>query len=59
MKPIHSGSYELGRELVRLRVGVEHFYFSKDHLINHELATTHFLASLTGGELHLFSGYSH
>jgi hypothetical protein len=43
---------------MRARVGVEHFYFSKDALVSHELATTHFLSSSTGGKLHLYTHYS-
>jgi hypothetical protein len=39
----------LGKELVRSRIGVEQYFFSKDNLITHELATTHFISSLTGG----------
>lgn len=58
LKPIHLEAYEYAKELMRARVGVEHFYFSKDALVSHELATTHFLSSTTGGKLHLYTHYN-
>lgn len=35
LKPMHLESQELGRELQRARIGVEHFVFSKDGLVSH------------------------
>jgi len=40
-------------------VGVEHFIFTKDNMISHELATVHFLSSQTGGPLHFYPGYQY
>ena len=57
LKPISLEFYELAKELQRTRIGVDHFYFSKDNMLTHELATTHFLSSITGGELHLYNSY--
>lgn len=57
MKPIHVEAHEFGKELARARIGVEHFLFSKDALVSHELATTHFISSLTNGGLHLYQHY--
>jgi hypothetical protein len=48
----------LARELQRARIGVEHFVFSKDGLVSHEFATTHFLSSTTGGALHFYNAYN-
>ena len=39
-------------------MGVEHFLFCKDTLISHELATNHFISSLTNGGLHLYQTYN-
>jgi hypothetical protein len=52
MKPIHDEYQLLARDLVKKRLGLDHFIFGKEGHIQHELATTHFLSSYTGGHLY-------
>lgn len=35
LKPLHTEFMELANELLRLRIGVDHFLFSKDTLFPH------------------------
>lgn len=35
MRPINLEIVDLAKELVRSRIGVEHYYFSKDNLVSH------------------------
>ena len=58
MKPMHVEGYEFAKELLRARIGVEHFVFSKDALVSHELATLHFLSSTTGGKMQFYHLYN-
>jgi hypothetical protein len=59
LKQLNNEFYELSKELLKARVGVEHFMFTKDNMISHELATVHYLSSQTGGPLHFYPGYQH
>jgi hypothetical protein len=56
-KPISLAYYELSRELVKARVGVDIYFIAKDVLTSLELVSTHFLASSTGGSIHLYSPF--
>lgn len=33
--------------------------FTKDNMVCHELATTHFISTQTGGGVHFYPGYQH
>ena len=60
LKPLFPDYYDVGKKLAKEdRLGVDMFIFSKDSLMNHELATTHCLSSLTGGSLNYYPSYLH
>lgn len=58
LKPIHEEYQALAKDLVKKRVGLDHFLFGREGHLQHELATTHFLSSLTGGNLYHYLVYT-
>lgn len=58
LKPIHEEYQVLAKDLVKKRIGLDHFLFGKEGQVQHELATTHFLTSSTGGSLYHYMLFS-
>lgn len=52
LKPIHEEYVALAKQLVENRIGLDHFIFGREGHVQHELATTHFIATMTGGNLY-------
>lgn len=50
--------YEVAKELLSNRIGVDHFVFGKDGLVQHELSTTNYISSITGGNIYLYPTYN-
>ena len=59
LKPLSHDFEQLGKDLLQAKIGVDLYLFSKEHIVNHELSTVHFIASSTGGSAHLYPAYSH
>ena len=58
LKPLSEEYAQLSRELVKARVGVDHFIFGRENMYHHELATTHFLSTSTGGSVYYYTLYN-
>jgi hypothetical protein len=57
LKPLTLDYFELSRELVTQGVGIDLYIIAKEVLLSCELATTHFIATHSGGSLHFYSPY--
>ena len=57
LKPLTEQYYEYAKEMKKMKVGLDMYLFSKDPLASHEIATVHFLSSLTGGSVNLYSPF--
>lgn len=59
LKPLFGDYQALGKELLKLRVGLDLYIFGKENMVFHELATVHYLSSSTGGSVNLYIPYNH
>ena len=57
LKPLSDHYYEMAKDLRKSKIGVDMYLFSKENLVSHEIATVHYLSSLTGGSVQLYSPY--
>ena len=58
LKPLTTEYYDLGRQLLESKVGVEMFVVGKEVLMPQEFPTIHYICSLTGGALRFYCPFT-